>query len=180
MSRFLGISLRTCLLPCYVFSGLLYGVEARALTDAMCRRLAAFEMRAYRRVLEIPWTARITHLEALRRMKKQIEIMDTIYKDTETRILRHVMRNDKYGLLHNIIQRKVEGRRGPDHRRTSWLKNWRQWQGESTTSLFRKVVDKVQVMRLVMRRTGESKKKKNESQNNIDTGKQPNRARTIT
>jgi len=37
-----------------------------------------------------------------------------------------VMRNPKYELLHNIIQGKVEGKRGPGRRRTAWLKNLRQ------------------------------------------------------
>ncbi|KPJ21112.1 hypothetical protein RR48_00353 [Papilio machaon] len=55
------------------------------------------------------------------------------------------MRNTKYGLLQLIVQGKITGKRSVGRRRTSWLKNLRQWFGKSTRSLFRAAVSRVQV-----------------------------------
>lgn len=147
-SRDLTMDLRIRLLRCYVFSILLYGVEAWTLTEAMCKKLEAFEMWTYRRILKIPWIAKVTNTEVLRRMGKDTEILNAI-KRRKLEYFGHVMRNDKYHLLHLVIQGKIDGNRGPGRRKISWLKNLRQWFGLSTTSLFRKAVDKVQIMLLI-------------------------------
>ena len=146
--RALSIPLRLRLLHCYVFSILLYGVEAWTLTEAMCRKLEAFEMWAYRRILKISWTDRVTNVEVLRRLNKQHEVINNV-KKRKLEYFAHVMRNDKYKLLHIIIQGKIEGKRSAGRRKTSWLKNLRQWYGLSTTSLFRTAVDKTRTMLLI-------------------------------
>ena len=46
--------------------------------------------------------------------------------------LGHIMRNQKYELLQLIVQGKIQGKRKPGRRRTSWLKNLRQWFGASS------------------------------------------------
>ena len=71
-----------------------------------------------------------------------------------------MMRNPKYEMLHVIIQGKIEGKRGPGRRKTSWLQNLRQWYGVSTTTLFRSAVDKVKIMRLIAYALGGPLKKK--------------------
>ena len=50
----LNIHTRIRILKCYVLSTLLYGAEAWTLTDASCRRIDAFEMWCYRRIVRIP------------------------------------------------------------------------------------------------------------------------------
>lgn len=127
-----------------MFSIVLYGVAAWTLTEEMCKRLEAFEMWAYRRMMKIPWTARVTNVEVLKRIGSKMLVLNTI-KRRKMEYLGHVLRNGKYQLLHNIIQGKIEGRRGAGRRRTSWLRNLRQ----STRSLFRKAADKVQLMLLI-------------------------------
>jgi len=54
-SRDLSMDLRTRMLKCYVFAVLLYGVEAWTLNVYCERKLEAFEMWTYRRMLRIPW-----------------------------------------------------------------------------------------------------------------------------
>ena len=84
-----NISLETKIrhLRCYVFSVLFYGVEAWTLTEATTKKLGAFRMWLYRRMLKISWTAHVTNIEVLRRIKKDLEVMYTI-KKKETRIPR--------------------------------------------------------------------------------------------
>ncbi|CAH2234846.1 jg13248 [Pararge aegeria aegeria] len=53
--RNLSLPLRTRVLRCYVFSVLLYGVETWTLTEAQCKKIEAFEIWVYRRMLRISW-----------------------------------------------------------------------------------------------------------------------------
>jgi len=61
-----------------VFSVLLYGVESWTLNGAITKKIEAFELWLYRRILKIPWTVRITNAEVLRRMKTDTELVNTI------------------------------------------------------------------------------------------------------
>uniref|UniRef100_A0A8D8SH15 Craniofacial development protein 2 n=1 Tax=Cacopsylla melanoneura TaxID=428564 RepID=A0A8D8SH15_9HEMI len=119
----LSLDIKVRLLRCYIFSVLLYGVESWTLNEDTIKKLNAFEMWLYRRILKIPWTARVRNEEVLRRMKKDLEIMNTI-KVRKLQYLGHIMRNEsRYTLLQSIMQGKIFGKRGPGRRRTSWLKN---------------------------------------------------------
>ena len=138
----LGIEIRTRVLRCYVFSVLLYGVEAWTITDATEKRLASFEMWCYRRMWKISWTQHVTNKETLRRMKKETEILNTI-KERKMSYFGHILRGDKYELMRLVVQGKVEGKRGPGRRRTSWLKNLRQWSGKTSIELFRTAADRI-------------------------------------
>lgn len=144
-SHDLSLDLKIRILRCYVFSTLLYGVEAWTLTEASIKKLQAFEMWCYRRMLKISWTEHVTNDEVLRRMKKCQEIINTV-KERKLQYFGHVVRHpEKYKLLKIVLEGKIEGKRGPGRRRISWLKNLRQWFNQSTKSLFRAAVDKVRI-----------------------------------
>lgn len=137
------LHLRTRFLKCYyVFSVLMYGVETWILTDATCKRLEAFEMWCYRRMLRISWTYRVTNEAVLQRMQKEKEIMKTV-KQRKLSYFGHIMRNNKYNLLQLIMQGKFDGKRGPGRRRISWLRNLRQWTGMTSIDLFRAAGNKI-------------------------------------
>lgn len=46
-----------------------------SITAATTKELEAFEMWLFRRMLTIPMTAHVANMEALRRMKKHLEVM---------------------------------------------------------------------------------------------------------
>jgi hypothetical protein len=147
--RELSLQLRMRLVRCYVFSVLFYGVESWTLTENTLKRLEAFEMWVYRRMLRVPWVDRVRNEEILGRMGKETEVIRTV-KVRKLSYFGHVMRHpETYGLLHLIIQGKIMGTRGPGRRRTSWLKNLRQWFRKSTSSLFRAAVNKVMIANLI-------------------------------
>uniref|UniRef100_A0A8D8WXP6 Uncharacterized protein n=1 Tax=Cacopsylla melanoneura TaxID=428564 RepID=A0A8D8WXP6_9HEMI len=77
-SHNLTLDTKMRLLRCYVFSVLFYGVESWTLNETISNKLNAFEMWLYRRILKIPWTARITNENVLKRMNKNKEIMNTV------------------------------------------------------------------------------------------------------
>lgn len=147
-SRDIDLALRIRVLKCYVFSILLYGAESWTLTETMCKRLEAFEMWTYRRMLRISWVDKVRNTEVLNQLSKQTEIINTI-KKRKLEYFGHILRNSKYQLLQLIMQGKIDGKRGPGRRRTSWLKNLRQWYGASTRTLFRRAVNKLQIALMI-------------------------------
>lgn len=147
-SRQLSLNLRLRLVKCYVFPVLLYGMEGWTLLDQHCKKIEAFEMWIYRRMLRIAWTDRIRNTEVLLRLNATTEVINTI-KRRKLEYFGHVMRGQGYRLLQLIIQGRIVGRRLPGRRRTSWLKNLREWYGKSTKSLFRAAVSKIQIARMI-------------------------------
>ena len=55
------LNLRLRFVRCYIWSVLFYGTESWTMKVASMNRVEAFEMWRYRRMLRIPWTARITN-----------------------------------------------------------------------------------------------------------------------
>ncbi|CAK1588781.1 unnamed protein product [Parnassius mnemosyne] len=140
----LNIQIRVRLARCYVFSILLYGVEAWILTESSCQKIEASELWVYRRMLRISWRDKIKNITVLRRIKKTPEVVYLV-KKRKLEYIGHIMRNRKYDLLQFIIQGKIQGKQSVGRRRTSWLKNLRQRFGKSTRSLFRAAASKIQV-----------------------------------
>lgn len=138
----LSLCIRMRVLRCYVYSTLYYGLEAWTLTDNTSKRLEAFELWCYRRMLRISYTHHVTNETVLRRMNKDKEILITV-KKRKMAYFGHIMRGNKYEFLQLIMQGKINSKRGPGRRRISWLKNIRQWTGLSSTDLFRRAVNKI-------------------------------------
>lgn len=131
-----------------MFSTLLYGVEAWTLNNKDMKRLEAFEMWAYRRILKVAWTEKVRNTEILVRVQKNTEIIATV-KKRKLEYFGHVMRGKKYRLLQNIMQGKIAGRRAPGRRKTSWMKNLRDWFDMSSSKLFRLAFDKIRIAKMV-------------------------------
>ena len=147
--RDLSMTLKKRMIKSYIFSILLYGVEAWTLTEAIEKRIQSFETWIYRRILRISWTDRITNEEVLRRMNCQPVLMHTI-KQRKLEYLGHIMRNPvKYRMLQLFLQGKVEGKRGPGRRRISWLANLRKWFGVTSTDLFRAAANKARIAMMI-------------------------------
>ena len=87
----MGIKTRVRLMKCYVWSGLLYGCETWTISKGMRKRLEAAEMWFYRRMMRIPWTARITNEEVLERVGVGRSLIGTIRK-RQLSFLGHILR----------------------------------------------------------------------------------------
>ena len=57
-SRNITLSTKVCLIKAMVFPVVMYGCESWTVKKALCRRMDAFELRCWRRLLRVPWTAR--------------------------------------------------------------------------------------------------------------------------
>ncbi|XP_073824763.1 FERM domain containing isoform X3 [Musca autumnalis] len=102
-----NIATKTRFIKAYIWPVLLYSVEVWTLKAIDVKRLEAFEMWIYRRILKIPWIAHVSNDEVLRRLNKTRELFDHI-KRRKISYLGHIMRNPKYRILQRILQAKIE------------------------------------------------------------------------
>ena len=54
------------LVKAMVFPGVMYGCESWSIKKSECRRIDAFELRCWRRLLRVPWTARRSNKSVLK------------------------------------------------------------------------------------------------------------------
>ena len=74
------------------------------------KKIDAFEMWVYRRMLRISWMGRVTNVWVLQRMNKEKEVVKNV-EIIKLKYFGHIMRNTgKYQILQNIIQGKIEGK----------------------------------------------------------------------
>ena len=57
-SRDITLPTKVCLVKAMVFPVVMYGYESWTIKKAECRRMDAFELWCWRRLLRVPWTAR--------------------------------------------------------------------------------------------------------------------------
>ena len=57
-SRDITLPTKVCLVKAMVFPVVMYGCESWTMKKAECRRIDAFELWCWRRLLRVPWTAR--------------------------------------------------------------------------------------------------------------------------
>ena len=147
-NRDLSLELRIRMFKCYVLSILLYGVEAWTLMEADLKKIEAFEMWCYRRILNISWVDRVTNVEVLRRIGKDKEVVKTV-KTRKLRYFGHMMRGQKYRILQLILEGKICGKRSRGRPRTNWMQNLRQWFGCSDDQMFKAAREKIQINMMI-------------------------------
>ena len=82
-------------------------VGSETLGKAEKKRIQAFEVWCYRRMLKIPWMDRVTNEEVIRRMKETPCLWKTLQKRRDIWI-GHIIRQE--GLVKTILEGSVEGR----------------------------------------------------------------------
>ena len=65
-SRNITLSTKVCLVKAMVFPVVMYGCESWTIKKAECRRIDAFELWCWRRLLRVPWTARRSNQSILK------------------------------------------------------------------------------------------------------------------
>lgn len=143
-NRNLSLELRIRILRCYVFPVLLYGCESWTIDATTEKRIEAFEMYAYRRMLRISWTEHKSNIEVMHQMGKHKELLTTI-KERKLEYLGHIMRGERYEILRLIIEGKIEGRRSVGRRQNSWLRDLRRWFVQTSIDIFRAAVSRATI-----------------------------------
>ena len=123
-SRSINIELRLRLAKCYVWSTLLYGSETWTMTKSLTKKIEAFEMWIFRRMLKISYTEHKSNDAVLKLMKTEKQLINTI-KQRKCRYFGHLIRRD--GLQRLLLEGRINGKRGRGRPRTMWMDNIKEW-----------------------------------------------------
>ena len=108
----------------------LYACESWTLTAELEKRTQAFDMRCYRRLLNISCKDHATNEEIRRKIQAAIGEYDellTLVKKRKLRWFGHVLRSS--GLAKTILQGKVKGKRRSGGQKKRWEDNIKGWTG---------------------------------------------------
>ena len=130
---------RKRVLDAYIITILRYGSEAWTLNKKTIKTIEAAEMWFLRRMLRIPYTARVTNQEVLRRASETRTLANNIRKG-QAEFFGHVMRRE--ALEHVITTGKIEGRRSRGRQREKITDVLSSWLRTSPTQLTRDVRDR--------------------------------------
>ena len=79
-SRDFTLSTKVCLVKAMVFSVVVYECESWAVKKAEYQRIDAFELRYWRRLLRVPWTARRSNQSILKEISPGISLEGMMLK----------------------------------------------------------------------------------------------------
>ena len=124
-----------------VFSVLLYASETWTLKETDKKKLLAFEIKCYRRILRISWKDMKRNEDVRKRIAREETIIDTI-KKRKLRLFGHICRMNDNELIKHTIFAKIDGkpRRGCPCR--EWLGDIKDWCGRSGQDLLHLAQDR--------------------------------------
>ena len=93
-----------------VFPVVMYGCESWTIKKAECRRIDAFELWCWRRLLRVPWTARISNQSILKEISPEHSLEGLLLK-LKLQYFGHLMQRTD-SLEKTLMLGKIEGRRG--------------------------------------------------------------------
>ena len=70
-SRDITLPTKVCLVKAMAFSVVMYGCESWTIKKAECQRIDSFELWCWRRLLRVPWTARISNQSILKEISPE-------------------------------------------------------------------------------------------------------------
>ena len=107
------------LVKAMVFPVVMYACESWTVKKAECRRIDAFELRCWRRLLRVPWTARRSNQSILKEISPGCSLEGLVLK-LKLYYFGHLMqRADSFEKTPML--RKTEGERRRGQERMSWL-----------------------------------------------------------
>ena len=90
-SRDITLPTKVCLVKAMVFPVLMYGCESWTVKKAECRRIDAFKLWCWRRLLRVPWTARRSNQSILKEISPGCSLEGLILK-LKLQYFGHLMR----------------------------------------------------------------------------------------
>ena len=123
-SRDITLRTRVHLVKAMVFPVVMYGCESWTIKKAEHRRIDAFELRCWRRLLRVPWTARRSNQSILKKISPGCSLEGLMLK-LKLQYFGHLMwRTDSLEMT--LILGNIEGRKKKDDR------GWDDWMASPT------------------------------------------------
>ena len=110
---------KVCLFKAMVFPVVMYGHENWTIKKAECRRIDAFELWCWRRLLRVPRTARRSNQSILKEISPGYSLEGLMLK-LKLQYFGHLMRRVA-SLEKTLMVRGIEGRRRKGRQRMRWL-----------------------------------------------------------
>ena len=79
-SRDITLPTKVCLVKAMVFPVVMYACESWTINKAECRRIDAFELQCWRRLLRVPWTARRSNQTILKEISPEYSLEALVLK----------------------------------------------------------------------------------------------------
>ena len=118
-SRDITLPTKVCLVKAMVFPVVMYGCESWAVKKAERRRIDAFELWCWGRLLRVPWTARRSNQSILKEISPEYSLEGLMLK-LKLQYFGHLMwRTDS--LEKTLMLGKIEGKRRRGWQRVRWL-----------------------------------------------------------
>ena len=116
-SRDITLPAKVHLVKAMAFPVVMYGCESWTIKKAECRRIDAFELWCWRRLLTVPWTSRRSNQIILKEISSEYSLEGLMLK---LQHFGHLMgRTDS--LEKTLMLGKIEGRRRRGQQRMRWL-----------------------------------------------------------
>ena len=118
-SRDITLPTKVRLVKAMVFPVVMYGCESWTVKKAECRRMDAFELWCWRRLLRVPWTAKRSSLSILKEISPGFSLEGVMLK-LKLQYFGHLMR--RVDLLEKTLMLGgIGGRRRRGRQRMRWL-----------------------------------------------------------
>ena len=118
-SRDITLLTKIHLVKAMVFPVVMYGCESWTIKRAECRRIDAFELWCWRRLLRVPWTARRSNQSILKKINPEYSLEGLILK-LKHHYFGHLMRRTDL-FEKTLMLRKTEGERIKGTQKMRWL-----------------------------------------------------------
>ena len=113
------MSAKLHLVKIMLFPVVMYGCESWTIKKAECRRIDAFELWCWRRLLRVPWTARRTNQSILKEISPKYSLEGLILK-LKLHYFGHLMQRTD-SLEKTLMLGKIEGQWRRGQQRMRWL-----------------------------------------------------------
>ena len=118
-SRDITLQTNVCLVKATVFPVVVYGCESWTIKKAKCRRIDAFELWCWRRLLRVPWTARRSNQSILKEISLGCSLEGLMLK-LKLQYFGYLMRRTD-SMEKTLMLGKIDGRRRRGRQRMRWL-----------------------------------------------------------
>ena len=118
-SRGITLPTKVCLVKAMVFPVVMYGCESWTVKKAEHRRIGAFELWCWRRLLRVPWTTRRSNQSIRKEISPEYSLEGLMLK-LKLQYLGHLMQRTDL-LEKTLMLGKIEGRRRRGKQRMRWF-----------------------------------------------------------